>query len=191
MAQRYRPRFRWVAPSIVSVALALLVGLVLAHAKPLAARPTALLPTATLAPRLSVASGVPSATVTNLPTSATLPTPTIPPRVAVLGSPTAPATVVRARTAVLPPASPTAVPRLVVGRWQDRQVLITEAFTMRGPWRICWLLPDAQIPFQVMAGDAGQTVWELHSGPTGATAGMFDVARGGAYRLMIHSETPL
>ena len=68
--------------------------------------------------------------------------------------------------------------------------MVTEPFSVPGPWRICWALPDTRHTFQLMVGDAAQTTWELLSGPPGAAAGAFDVAQGGTYRLMLHNETP-
>jgi hypothetical protein len=78
----------------------------------------------------------------------------------------------------------------VVGRWRDQQVFITEPFTVRGPWRICWTLPDTQRTFQLMVGDVAQGTWELLSASAGTPAGAFDVARSGTFQLMFHNDTP-
>lgn len=86
-------------------------------------------------------------------------------------------------------ATPVVAGRVVVGRWHDRQLSITDPFTTYGPWRICRTLPDAQGTFQIMIGDAAQTTWELRCGPVGAIAGAFDMAQGGTFRLMPHNET--
>lgn len=104
-------------------------------------------------------------------------------------TPTAPADPTSASTAR--PLTPTPVPAawVVIGRWQADQLIITEPFTTRGPWRLCWSQPDARIPFQVMVGTPEQTAWDLLSAPTGATTGAFDLPQGGSYRLMFHSET--
>lgn len=71
-------------------------------------------------------------------------------------------------------------------------MIITEPFTVHGPWRLCWTLPAVRTgdAFQIMIGDAAETTWEIKTGPTGVNAGSFDLETGGSFRLMFHNDTP-
>ena len=115
----------------------------------------------------------PTATLTATPTTAATP----------LASPTrAPSATAR------PTASPT--PTWVeVGRWNDNQIVFTAAFTVRGPWRIRWRLSASTELFQVMITE-GIATPILLTAEAGATAGVFEEARGGTFSLMLHNSIP-
>ena len=150
-----------------------------AQAAPTASRPNTRMGAAT------IAAAAPSATTPALASAIATATPTT-----ATGAATAPATL--SPTAIVPreTAIPAPAAWTVIGRWQADQLIITAPFTTRGPWRICWSLPDARVPFQVMVGNPEQTAWALLSAPDGVTTGAFDRTQGGSFRLMFHSESP-
>lgn len=176
---------------LIALGGALLVGGLLASADPLSSQVAQAAPTVShpnrqrTAAAFTVASPAVTAAISTFANVHTAP-PTAT-RGALTATPTA------ALTTVVPAPTPTAIPTLaawtVVGRWQANQLIITEPFTTNGPWRICWSLPDARVPFQVMVGNPEQTAWDLLSAPTGVTIGAFDLPQAGSYRLMFHSET--
>ena len=91
-----------------------------------------------------------------------------------------------------PTPTPTATPApawLEVGRWSDRQVIYTDTFTVRGPWRIRWRLSAPTETFQLMI-EEGNATPILHTAAAGATEGVFEETRGGTFSLMLHNTIP-
>jgi hypothetical protein len=97
-----------------------------------------------------------------------------------------------ATTSATVPATPARANWIEVGRWAGNEMIITAPFTVHGPWRLCWTLPTVGIgdARQIMIGDAAETNWDIETGPTGASAGSFDLKDGGSFRLMFHNDTP-
>ena len=85
--------------------------------------------------------------------------------------------------------APAAPAWVEVGRWRDGQLRVTEAFTVRGPWRIRWRLDSPAEAFQLMIEEGDATPVLLNGAP-GATAGVFDEARPGTFSLMLHNGIP-
>jgi hypothetical protein len=191
MARRRTGRFGAILALLIALGGALIVGGALAITRPFAPQVAQAAPTASRqsAQFAIIAVATPSAAATATATASgpisaqPAASSTIGTTPTVLSAPTV-AITARPRTPTPPPAAWT-----VIGRWQADQLIITEPFSTRGPWRLCWSQPDARIPFQVMVGNPEQTAWDLLSAPTGATTGAFDLAQGGSYRLMFHSET--
>ncbi len=178
-------------PLVASVGAALVVAAALVIGQPLASTAPAVAPTplsgvgATVAVRAEL-----TATRPLPPTSTLAPLPSSlaqPPSTPQLASPGATPALVIAAT--LLPATPVAKRWIEVGRWRDRQIIVTDAFTVQGPWRIRWQLDTATEPFTLMI-EEGVTTPRLFTSPVGLTSGAINEARGGTYYLMLHNTVP-
>ncbi|HYU18623.1 MAG TPA: copper resistance CopC family protein [Chloroflexota bacterium] len=86
---------------------------------------------------------------------------------------------------VTPPAA-----WVVVGQWRNADLMTTEPFTVRGPWRVRWRLDSAAEPFAFMIVENETAAPKLLLGQPGTTEGVFEEQPGGTYRLMFHNTTP-
>jgi len=179
MADRRNARMRAALAFVVALTAALVAGGVLAREHTVTPALTAT--TLTSARVAATRPPLPTATM-SAPTSIAPAQPT-----AGAGTPAS------AASALLPatvPATPARLDWVEVGRWEEREMILTDPFTVHGPWRICWTLPEVGGTFQMMIADETQTNWDFKSAPTGAIAGAFDMGEGGTFSLMFHNETP-
>ena len=177
MLEQRNARLRAALAVVVALTAALVAGGVLASKHP--ATPAATAPDSAR----SAATRPPLAT-------ATLPAPPMSAIGRATESADIPGTAVRALAPSLTPTAPVRIGWVEVARWEEDEIILTEPFTVHGPWRLCWTLPAGGEVFQAMIGDETQTSWDIETGPTGATAGSFDLGPGGTFSLMFHNDTP-
>jgi hypothetical protein len=132
-----------------------------------------------------VATSIPTAMATIGPTAIPVPTAT-PTLMAVIAPDQRSPTAVPTPTSVPATATPAGPTWVDVGHWRDSQLIVTETFTVYGPWRIRWHLASSAEPFTVMV-EEGTATPILLFGPTGATDGVIDEPQGGTFNLMLHN----